>query len=255
MTSPPENCAPESKIFLPAPFCYKLTGGKLTIDKKKPELLGGAMIIDAQGLTGVNISSITDEILAEVFRQKATATVVNSGNANQNAVAALVAEITAKMPEIRIFLPDTQMNAGLFRNTPSVSLLVQSAISGGSLSDSLERSVRLFGQNRIGLETDRISIDFVVPSADFAGASVPVARLPKDRTVHFSEELAVNYLCTNDDGDRHFILFDDVASLMYKIRLAESFGVSHIFMFYPHVSDIYEELEAELLALYGSAFS
>jgi hypothetical protein len=254
MTSPPENCAPESKIFLPAPFCYKLTGGRLVIDKKKPELLGGAVIIDVQGLTGVNISSMTDEILAEVFRHKATATVVNGNNASQNAVAALVAEITKKMPEIRIFLPDTQMNARLFQNTPSVSLLVQSAISGGSLADSLERSVRLFGRARIGLETDRISIDFVVPSADFAGTSVPVARLPKERTVHFSEELAVNYFCTNDDGDRHFILFDDVSSLVYKIRLAERFGVSHIFMFYPHVSDIYEELEGELLRVYGEVF-
>lgn len=127
------------------------------------------------------------------------------------------------------------------------SLLVGTAVSGGSLRGMLEEQVRRFGANRLALDLERLCMDFPLPCP--SGRGMPLTReallsLRKAHpsSVYYSRELMANYFTYTQDSRAHFVLFDDARTLRQKYALARSLGIEDAFIMYPEVADILPEL-------------
>lgn len=131
---------------------------------------------------------------------------------------------------------------------PNATLLVGTAVSGGSLKDLLQEQKVLCG-GRIALDLERIRMDFTLPCPTGRGkmlTQVEFSALKKTygMAIFFSRELCAHYFTYTKEKEGHFVLFDDAQTLRSKIELGKTFGIETGFLMYPEVKDILTELYA-----------
>lgn len=118
--------------------------------------------------------------------------------------------------------------------------LVQTAVSGGNLQEYLEAALRRYGT--AALDVQRLCMDFPLPSPSGTGAPMPFSRLSvilrqtRPQTF-FSGDLCARYFTCLQDGQTHFLLYDDGETLRKKLQLGRSLGFSAAFLMYPEVCD------------------
>ena len=111
-------------------------------------------------------------------------------------------------------------------------LVVETAISGGSLEGYLRGLLPLWG-SRLWVYLAPIRMLFPVPCLsgvgmplDKAAADALIARYPP----HFSEDLACCYCFFRDEaGDARVLLFDTEETCRKKLNLLRSLGVRRVF--------------------------
>ena len=64
-------------------------------------------------------------------------------------------------------------------------------------------------------------------------------------TTYFSEPLCARYFTYRQNGQTHFVLFDDAATLQRKIALAKALGIGEGLLLFDEVSDILPQLYGE----------
>lgn len=124
------------------------------------------------------------------------------------------------------------------------TLLVGTAVSGGSLRALLESAVNRFGAPRLALDLERVRMDFPLPCPSGRGA--PLTQLALDAlrsrcpaSVYYSRELGANYFTYPAPSGTRLVLFDDADTLRRKCALAQSLGIGEAFVMYPEVSDLF----------------
>ena len=125
------------------------------------------------------------------------------------------------------------------------TVLINTAISGGSLSVRLQETQRQYGQ--IALDLQRLAMDFSLPERSGNGKPMQIDDLKKRMddqapSVFFSQDLCARYFTYSRNGETHFILFDDADTLAQKLRIGRSLGISHALIMYPEVSDLLPRL-------------
>lgn len=128
------------------------------------------------------------------------------------------------------------------------TLLVGTAVSGGSLRRMLEENVCRFGASRLALDLERVCMDFPLPCPSGCGTPLTQSAFHALRQAHpsslyYSRSLMANYFTYTHEGCTHFVLFDDAQTLRQKYALARSLGIEDAFLMYPEVADILPELE------------
>ncbi len=110
---------------------------------------------------------------------------------------------------------------------PSGALLVNCAVSGGTLEAFLRAALEL-SAGKLCVVLSPVAEEFPLPCPTGAGrflSQEALARLPAGGRVHFSEVLGTNYRTLTRDGQVFCVLFDTTASLRYRLRLAQRLGV------------------------------
>lgn len=130
---------------------------------------------------------------------------------------------------------------------PEASILIGTAISGGTLRECLSEATARYGAERIALDMERLAMDFILPCRSGEGTPLTREELSALRervgaAVFFSEELCADYFSFRQDGRMHFVLFDTAETLRYKLRLGRERGIETAFFMLPEVEDLLGEL-------------
>ena len=115
---------------------------------------------------------------------------------------------------------------------PPATVMIPSALSGGSLALRLQEARERFGRDRVALALQKAAEDFFLPSP--TGSGLPLSReqlaerLERLRpAVFFSNELCARYFTyMSRESGAHFVLFDDGDTLRRKVEVARSAGIS-----------------------------
>ena len=102
-------------------------------------------------------------------------------------------------------------------------LLICTAISGGNLGQRLQEAANAHGgAPRLALDVQRLR------------------RLMerKSPSVFFSQELCARYFTYSQNGEAHFVLFDDADTISQKLRTGAEMGFAAAFLMWPEVKDI-----------------
>lgn len=128
---------------------------------------------------------------------------------------------------------------------PRATVLLCTAISGGTLRQRLEDAAEKFGAERLALDLQRLRMDFSVPCPSGEGTALTGEKLgqllrQRQPSVFFSTDLCAKYFTL--PRENRFILFDDADTLLRKIQLGRSMGIQNGFLMYPEVADILPQL-------------
>ena len=112
------------------------------------------------------------------------------------------------------------------------TMLISSAVSGGSLEERLREALAKCPD--LALDLERLRHRFPLPCPD--GQGEPISQealdgyLRRGAAVQFSRELMCKAFPVADGENSAFILFDDRETLAEKVRLAEALGVGRGFL-------------------------
>ena len=125
-------------------------------------------------------------------------------------------------------------------------VLISSALSGGSLAGRLREAREKFG--RVALAVERVAEDFFLPAPQGRGCPLTQEELralmeTRKPSVFFSNELCAHYFTfMSRESGAHFVLFDDAASILKKLRTAQALGVHRAVLSYPQTADLLGEV-------------
>ena len=117
------------------------------------------------------------------------------------------------------------------------TLLIGTAVSGGSLQSLLERSINHFASERLALDLERVQMDFPLPCPTGCGTPLRHEELlalqqKHHASIYYSRELAANYFTYPTERGTHFVLFDDAETLRRKCppcgKLWHPGGLRHV---------------------------
>lgn len=127
------------------------------------------------------------------------------------------------------------------------TVLICTALSGGTLRHRLRDAVSQFAPRPIALDCQRLAVDFPIPAPDGEGTPLTpeqLLRRMQGRSVFFSEELCARYFTYRTASGAHLVLFDDYETLCRKVQLGIEIGGTAAFFMLPEVADLVEKLFA-----------
>ena len=133
------------------------------------------------------------------------------------------------------------------RHIPTAYVLINTALSGGTLSTMLADACRVFGRQRVVLDIERVRMDFLLPSPDGEGTMLSAEEFNAlyaslSPSVFFSHELCAKYFTYHKDGRSHFVLFDDADTIRFKLKLGKSMELRYAFLLCSEVEDLLSQL-------------
>lgn len=126
----------------------------------------------------------------------------------------------------------------LISYAPNSCCLVDTAISGGSLERRLTQLIEQYGKHRLVIQLVRSCAGFSIPCADANGtpllpSDVDLLCQTYDTVPFFSRELCAKYFTYTDNGQPHFVLFDDRETLHAKRELLHALGLEQQILVFP----------------------
>ena len=142
----------------------------------------------------------------------------------------------------RLYLP-----ACYAAQVPAATAVVCTALSGGSFGEMLREAAGRYGRDRLALDVQRLTMDFRLPSPTGMGRPLSPEDLGALRrrlspSVFYSRDLCAKYFTYTEEGESHFLLYDDADTIRQKIRTGRDMGFSAAFLMYPEVRDLLPEL-------------
>lgn len=130
-------------------------------------------------------------------------------------------------------------------SVPGATILINTAVSGGSLSQHLREAIVQYPNAALDLQ--RLMMDFTLPAPTGEGRPLSLEELTTLRkrlgpSVFFSPELCARYFTYMQGGQAHFVLYDDAETMQQKMKLAKEMGYRMALVMYPEVSDLMGQL-------------
>ena len=125
------------------------------------------------------------------------------------------------------------------------TILLCTALSGGTLEDRLTQAVDQYGAEHLALDLQRLAMDFPLPCPGGQGTPLTLPQLEAlaaGRPTFYSDALCARYFTYARDGETHFVLFDDADTLSQKLRTGGNMGFAAAFLMYPEVQDLLPKL-------------
>ncbi len=131
----------------------------------------------------------------------------------------------------------------LIEHAPNSLCLVDTAISGGSLERHLTQLIEDYGRERLVVQLVRSCAVFSIPSAQADGIPLHFEDIPTlchtyGAVPFFSRELCAKYFTYTDNGQPHFVLFDDPETLHAKRQLLHTLGLDHQILVFPDAAEL-----------------
>ena len=127
------------------------------------------------------------------------------------------------------------------------TILLCTALSGGTLEDRLTQAVDQYGAEHLALDLQRLAMDFPLPCPGGQGTPLTLPQLEvlaAGRPTFYSDALCARYFTLTRQGQTHFVLFDDARTLRRKLELARQLGIRDALVMLPEVEDLLEPLFA-----------
>lgn len=133
------------------------------------------------------------------------------------------------------------------RQIPLASVLICTALSGGTLRQRLEEACRAYGHQRLALDLQRLRMSFSLPCPTGEGKALTEEQMQLLLTKHapfifYSADLCAKYFTFTTQGQYRFVLFDDADTLLRKIRIGGELNIKTGFLLYTEVRDILPQL-------------
>lgn len=139
--------------------------------------------------------------------------------------------------KLNLYVPESYGMA-----VPNAKVMISSAISGGTLNQRLTEAITRYGEGRVVLEVQRLTMDFSLPSPNGLGRDLTAEEL--NTIMHengaesfFSNDLCAHYFTYRSDNEHHFVIYDTAASIKRKLDTAASAGISTAFVLWSEVAD------------------
>lgn len=238
--------SPEQEAALTCPSAqrvraaYRTDGMHLLSSPLPQQLRGGLMLLsDREAPTLTDPENLAREVMQECLRRQYSAVVLDF-EAEREDLHRFPAHMAARCSRYkrRLYLPES------YAEGTQATVLIGTAVTGGSLKVHLQQAAAQYGAGRIALDLQRLMCDYLLPSS---GTGTPLprdewARLAAGRPIYFSDELCARYFTWRSGGQMHFVLYDDADTLQRKIAAGENLGIAEGFLMYPEVEDLLEKL-------------
>lgn len=125
------------------------------------------------------------------------------------------------------------------------TVLVCTALSGGTLEGRLTQAANRYGPEHLALDLQRLRMDFPVPCPSGQGRALTageLSALAAGRATFYSDALCARYFTLTQEGQTHFVLFDDAQTLRRKLALGQSLGIRDALVMLPETEDLLEAL-------------
>lgn len=235
ITSPGE----ESSVSHPkAHLAYRISNGHLLRGPLPANTYGGMMAI-------TEFCDCSEQIASELFSECALF-------GFRGVFAAVEEEPQQKLTEIfeylgaslsahRIPLIVPITYASLCKNT---SYYASTSISGGSLQEYLQSLLLTVDASKLYLEHPVTNNKFAMPTLSGNGHGITPKEAEEilarqEVQAFYSPELFLNYCTYRENGEPHFLLFDDERTLRAKIELGQKLGVAGQFLLYRECKEFY----------------
>ena len=225
--------------FRPVWAVYRVGPRLLTAQGSAPPQGGLMLVGDSRECGGDDV--LAQDILRQCLRRGCDGIVLDwyHRGTDRGGLTARVGQLCTRYGR-RLFIPEQYA-----AHAPRASVLVNTAVAGGTLKSCLEDAVRRFGPARIALDLERLRLDFVLPMSTNVRrplTATELRQLREGKSVYFSEELCARFFTYRTGSESHYVLFDDAQTLRKKAALAENMGIREGFFMLPEVSDIAGEL-------------
>ena len=226
---------------VPACLSYRIgRGPHLFRAGAAPVPRSGLMVVDDQGYDGLGPAApFCQEVVRECQSRGFSGAVLDfEGRLPPlEQMAALLDDSFARRGW-RLYVPEAYGACA-----PRATVMIPSALSGGSLALRLEEAGERFGRDRVALALEKRAEDVCLPSP--TGSGVPLTpeelteRLDRLRpSVFFSNELCARYFTyMSRESGAHFVLFDDGDTLRRKIEVARRAGIHTFLAPWPQVRE------------------
>lgn len=232
--------APEQETDLTCPTsqrvraAYRTDGTHLLAAPLPPQLRGGMLLLsdrDAPPIT--EPEALAREVMQECLRRNYSAVVLDFESEQSGHFPARMAAWCSRYKR-RLYVPES------LADTAGATVLVCTAVTGGSLRAHLQQAITRYGAGRIALDCQRLMTDYPLPSSGI-GSPLPReewAKLAAGRPIYYSDELCARYFTWRSGSQMHFVLYDDADTMQRKIALGGELGIAEGFLMYPEVEDI-----------------
>ena len=249
LTVLPSDVRAAQRLGLPmAHLSYRLgKGAHLFRSQVTTAVRGGYMVIDDTEFEGQGDSSaFCKEVLMECSSRGFQGVVADFQQSPTPFLGEIVSALAGLLTRRGwpLFVPESY---GSFSDQATV--MISSAISGGSFSQRMQEVIAQYGASRVALEVERVAADFFLPAPSGGGRPLSEEELSALKkqlspSIFFSNELCSHYFTYMDrESGAHFVLFDDGASMGKKIQIASSLGIQTAFLDYPDAKDWVGELK------------
>ena len=225
---------------IPAHVAYRIGPDGLLRQYLPPGLRGGLLSLsDREAPTVKAPERLAEQILRECGQRGFRGIAADFERPpSTDRIALLRALVRRCGKHLQVFVPESCAVEG-------ASVLINTAVSGGSLAERLQEAIQR--HPGASLDLQRLMMDFTLPSPSGEGKPLTAEELAELRRRHgpsvfFSPELCARYFTYREGRQVHFVLFDDAGTLQQKMRMAESLGYRTALMMYPEVRDIAEQL-------------
>ena len=205
---------------------FESRGGVLLVgDREAPEIRDPAALCAAVG--------------RECARRNYTGVVLDFEKPPTQDRRSFVRALDRETKKWRLFVPQAYGS-----DAPNAVMLLCSAVSGGDFRAYLKEAAAKRGAENLALDVERLRMDFPLPCPSGVGTPLSEAELQRRLTAHtfFSPELCARYCTYVDQGNVHFLLYDDAETLNRKVRVAAELGFAAAFFLWPEVEDIAPKL-------------
>lgn len=235
---------PHAKAYTPylAHVAYRVdSDGHLLRATLPPQLRGGmAVLSDCESPTSPWSDTLVQELMQECLQRNYAGVVLDFENTVPRGNFVQSLDTTLHRHHRRLLVSEEQS-----AHAAHASVLINTALSGGVLSERLSQAVAQYGAGRLVLDLQRLVMDFSLPCPSGEGTVLTLDslhRLQQGRSVFFSEELCARYFTYRRGNATRFVLFDDADTIQRKIQLGEKLGIREGCFMYPEVADLLDSL-------------
>lgn len=225
--------------FRPVRAFYRL-GTRLLSAAGSTAVQGGLMLVgDSRECGAADV--LARDIMQECLRRDYDGVVLDlsHGGTERGTLTARLGQLCGQYQR-RLFVPEPYAPYAAH-----ATVLLNTAVSGGTLKSRLEDGIRRFGAGRIALDLERLRLDITLPHSANRRRPLTAAelrRLREGKTVYYSDQLYARYFTYRSGGENHYVVFDDAQTLRAKATLAENHGIREGFFMLPEIADLAPEL-------------
>lgn len=229
-----------------AHVAYRIGGGSTLLRRDLPDgVRGGLLTVSDQNAPEVqDPEALTAAALRECGRRNYDGVLLDFEEALRQDLAAFVRSLGPALARDRrtLYVPEHYGAC-----TQNAIVLINSALSGGTLSGRLQDAIDLWGAKRVALDAQRVRMAFTLPARSGEGRTLSSEQFQElcrreSPSVFFSAELCAKYFSYSQEGSAHFLLFDDADTLKRKLRLSSSLHLAAAFLMWPEVADLLPQL-------------